>query len=96
MNGNADTSTIARSLGNDNAMKIYSEHSNEVNFGGTNNSSAIYFGYRAKDSKPIPSKFIFGGEATAELVAAKFTGSLNGNAATSTIPLGFSVRETSN
>ena len=65
-------------------MKVYAHHSNEVNFGGTNNSNAIYFGYRAIDSKPIPSRFIFGGEGTAELIAAKFTGTLNGNATTAT------------
>ena len=78
-------------------MKVYGQYNNEVNFGGTNNSSTIYFGYRAVDSKPIPSKFIFGGNSgTAELVAAKFTGTLNGNAATTTIPLGFSGRGTNN
>ena len=81
LEGNADTATIARSLGTDDTMKVYGQINNEVNFGGTNNSNTIYFGYRAKDSKPIPSKFIFGGSAgTAELVAAKFTGALVGNA----------------
>ena len=84
LSGNAATATISRSLGSDDTMKIYAESSNEVNFGGTSNLSAIYFGYRAKDSKPIPSKFIFGGDGTSELVAAKFTGTLNGNAATAT------------
>lgn len=81
LEGNADSSTIARALGTDETMKVYAQINNEVNFGGTGNSRAIYFGYRAKDSKPIPSKFVFGGNTgTAELVAAKFTGALNGNA----------------
>jgi hypothetical protein len=68
---------------NDGTMKIYSEVNNEINFGGSNNSSTIHFGHRAKDSKPIPTKFVFGNvTGTAELVAAKFTGALNGNAST--------------
>lgn len=45
----------------DGSMTLYAHHSNEVNFGGTNNSGTIYFGYRAMDSKPIPSTFVFGG-----------------------------------
>ena len=85
LSGNAATSTISRSLGSDNTMKVYGENNNEVNFGGTNNSNIIYFGYRAKDSKPIPSKFVFGKDnGTSELVASKFTGALNGNASTAT------------
>ena len=85
INGNAATATISRSLGTDDTMKVYGQYNDEVDFGGTNNSSTIYFGYRAVDSKPIPSKFIFGGDSgTAELVAAKFTGTLNGNANTAT------------
>ena len=43
-------------------MKIYAENNNEINFGGTNPSTSIYFGYRKKTSKEIPSIFIFGGE----------------------------------
>ena len=42
----------------DDTMTLYAHHSNEVNFGGTNNSGTIYFGYRAMDSKPIPSTFV--------------------------------------
>lgn len=41
-------------------MKAYAENNNEINFGGTNPSNRIYFGYRKKDSKEIPSIFIFG------------------------------------
>lgn len=41
-------------------MRIYAEKNNEINFGGTNNSSTIYLGYRAKDSKGIPTLFMFG------------------------------------
>lgn len=67
----------------DGTMTVYSMRNNEVNFGGSNNSATIYFGYRAKDSKPIPSNFIFGGSTgTATLTAAKFKGALEGNAST--------------
>lgn len=41
-------------------MKVYAEFNNEINFGGTNPSNTIYFGHRKKDSKEIPSIFIFG------------------------------------
>jgi hypothetical protein len=43
-------------------MKVYAEFNNEINFGGTNPSNTIYFGYRKKDSKEIPSIFIFGSD----------------------------------
>ena len=67
----------------DGTMTVYSEKNNEVNFGGSNNSNTIYFGYRAKDSKPIPSNFVFGSRTgTATLTAAKFKGALEGNAST--------------
>lgn len=65
------------------SMIIYPMAGNEVNFGGNNNTSTIYFGYRAKDSRPIPTNFIFGGASgTATLTAAKFKGALEGNAST--------------
>lgn len=65
------------------SMIIYPMAGNEVNFGGNNNASTIYFGYRAKDSRPIPTNFIFGGASgTATLTAAKFKGALEGNAST--------------
>jgi hypothetical protein len=74
-NGNASSATIARSLGTDESMKLYAQYTNELNFGGTNNSGTIYFGYRAADSKPIPTQFIFGGPSgSATLVAANFQG----------------------
>lgn len=43
-------------------MKVYAEFNNEINFGGTNESNRVYFGYRKKDSKEIPSIFIFGSD----------------------------------
>ena len=74
-NGNASSATIARSLGTDESMKLYAQYSNELNFGGTNNSDTIYFGYRAADSKPIPTQFVFGGPSgSATLVAANLSG----------------------
>lgn len=40
---------------------LYPEHSNEINFGGTYTvDSKIYFGYRAKDSRPKPTEYHFG------------------------------------
>ena len=73
----------ANGMGADDTMFIKAEYSNEVNFGGTNNSSTIFFGYRAAGSKPIPTSFIFGGSTgTATITASTFNGNLNGNAAT--------------
>ena len=54
-------------------MTLYAHGGNEINFGGTNASSTIYFGYRATESKPIPTSFIFGGSTgTATLTAGGF------------------------
>lgn len=39
---------------------LYPENNNEINFGGTNISSTIFFGYRAKDSRVKPTDFVFG------------------------------------
>ena len=39
---------------------LYPENNNEINFGGTNISSTIFFGYRAKDSRVKPIDFVFG------------------------------------
>ena len=38
---------------------LYPENINEINFGGRANSK-IYFGYRAKDSRPKPTEYHFG------------------------------------
>lgn len=54
----ADSATNATTFGNG-SMKVYGE-SNEINFGGTNTNGNIYFGYRAKDSRPKPSNFWLG------------------------------------
>lgn len=82
LNGNASSAGYVTS---DNSMRLYAQYNNEVNFGGTNNSNTIFIGYRAVDSKPIPSTFYFGGSTgTATLVAAKFKGALEGNADSAT------------
>lgn len=57
LSGNASTAT---KVGNS-SIWFYPESSNELNIGGTNTSTTLYVGYRAKDSRPIPTKFIFGG-----------------------------------
>ena len=44
----------------DESMTICPGHANELNFGGTSDSSTIYFGYRAWGSRPRPTAFHFG------------------------------------
>ena len=67
LSGNASTSTKTGIA----AIWMYPENNNEINFGGTNTSTTLYFGYRTKDSRPIPTKFIFGGSTgTASLQCA--------------------------
>ena len=52
---------------------MYPENNNEINFGGTNTGTRLYFGYRAKDSRAIPTEFVFGGSTgSAALTASKF------------------------
>ena len=76
----ADLNGNATSVG-DSTMKMYAQYNNEINFGGINDFATIYFSYRATDSKPIISTFVFGGPTgAATLKAASFTG----NAATAT------------
>ena len=69
--GNAATATKAGCL-DTGTMTLYANGGNEINFGGTNTSSTIYFGYRATGSKPVPTSFIFGGSGTATLTAGGF------------------------
>ena len=69
--GNAATATKAGCL-DTGTMTLYANGGNEINFGGTNTSSIIYFGYRATGSKPVPTSFIFGGSGTATLTAGGF------------------------
>ena len=42
-------------------MDAVAQYNNEINFGGSDGSGTIYFGYRARGSKGIPSSFVFGG-----------------------------------
>jgi len=66
--GNAATATKVGVA----ASWLYFHNSNEVNFGGTNTSTTIYFGYRAVDSRGKPTDFVFGsGSGTANVKAAK-------------------------
>lgn len=39
---------------------LYPENNNEINFGGTNTSSTIFFGYTSKDNRPKPTEYHFG------------------------------------
>lgn len=68
--GTASSASKATYIG-DSTMNVYAEQSNEVNFGGTNGSDVIYFGYRARDNKSIPSTFIFGGGSGSANLRAK-------------------------
>lgn len=43
---------------------LYPENNNEINFGGTNTSDIIFFGYRAKDSRVKPTAFVFGNNSS--------------------------------
>ena len=67
------TSAPIPSYFGDGSCYAYCGWSNELNFGGSNNSDTIYFGYRAVDSKPIPAVFKFGGgSGSASLYAGGF------------------------
>lgn len=58
---------------------LYPNNNNEINFGGTNTSDTIYFGYRATDSRPKPATFVFGsGSGTATIKAAVLVTSNHG------------------
>ena len=67
--GSAGYATSAGSAGSagyagyitDGTMDAIAQYNNELNFGGSDSSSTIYFGYRARGSKGIPTSFIFGG-----------------------------------
>lgn len=75
-------SDLGFTAGSDNTMSIKPQISNEVNFGGTDTSTTIFFGYRATDSRPKPENFVFGtGNGTANVKAKAFyeNGSLLSN-----------------
>lgn len=60
-------------LTKDETCALIGEQNNELNFGGTNASDTIFFGYRAAGSRPKPVKYVFGsGSGTAGAWAASF------------------------
>lgn len=66
LTGNASTT-------GDDTITVIPQYNNEINFGGTNTSSILYFGYRAAGSKPIPTSFVFGGgTGSASITASAF------------------------
>lgn len=70
---NVTLATTTNSLGSDDSIKVYANLGDEINFGGTSNSSVIFFGHRSVDSRPIPKAFIFGNSTgTSNLKASKF------------------------
>lgn len=58
----------------DSTLKMYPSGGNEINFGGSGTSASLYFGYTSKDSRTIPSEYVFGGRnnSYATLRAGKF------------------------
>lgn len=76
--GNSATATTATDVTYDGTCTVSAGNSNEVNFGGTNNSDTIYFGYRARGSKPKPATYIFGSSSsgTATVKAAAVYGAV--------------------
>lgn len=77
--GNAATATTAvtATIAGDGTASIIPQYNNEINFGGTNASSVLYFGYRATGSKPIPTSFVFGGSTgTSKITANSFISSV--------------------
>lgn len=66
----------------DGDVNLIPGNSNEINFGGnyTANSS-IYFGYRQKDSRPVPTHYYFGKDGKGATVIA---GTFQGNATSAT------------
>lgn len=73
---NATNATTAVDTTYDDTCTVSAGDSNEVNFGGTNTSTTIYFGYRARGSRPQPSTYIFGSSnnGTATIKADKVYG----------------------
>lgn len=61
----------ATSIG-DGTMKLYANNSNEINFGGTNTLGEIWIGYRATDSRPIPTLYHFGRDNSTTVMAGNF------------------------
>lgn len=73
-NATIDDNGIIKAAGfGDGTITIKPQSSNEVNFGGTNTDTTIYFGHRATDSRPKPTLYVFGGTAAdASIQANKF------------------------
>ena len=66
------------------ATWLYFNNANEVNFGGTDTNKTIYFGYRATDSRPMPTAYSFGKSGAyatiyCSSVNADIVNSLDGN-----------------
>lgn len=59
----ADSAGWASGAGyiSDGTMDLVAQYNNELNFGGSDGSGTIYFGYRARGAKGIPTSFVFGG-----------------------------------
>lgn len=62
---NSDSSIYASGGFGGDTSCVLTTKSDELNFGGSNTSTTIYFGYRAIDSKSIPTAFNFGNGAAA-------------------------------
>ena len=78
---NYANSAASSVIAGDSTMTIVPQNNNEINFGGTNASSTLYFGYRATGSKPIPTAFVFGGSTGSASVTADSFKKAGGTAA---------------
>lgn len=67
---NSGGQVIASGFG-DGTITIKPHASNEINFGGTNTGTTIYFGHQGVDSRPKPVHYQFGGVAGDAMVQAK-------------------------
>ena len=67
---NASGIVIANGFG-DGTITVKPQANNEVNFGGTDTSTTIYFGHQSADSRPKPTHYQFGGTAGDATVRAK-------------------------
>lgn len=66
---NASTAVYSPNFGTGSDMTIHPSNSNELNFGGTNTSTTIWFGYRTWGSRPVPTEYNFGPSKTATINA---------------------------
>lgn len=48
-------------------IDLIAHNNNEINFGGANTDTTIYFGYRSRGSRPAPTSYVFGKDSAASI-----------------------------